>query len=179
MEELIDIDNYDDKLKDIKEKVSKNKKKEKKEEYLSKEDKKLKSKNKYQKYIILLLSCVTLFLSYHFLLQYTNNLENQIAIKQKLLLSYQQNINGSLKEIESIEYENDILKSEIKQYKAKYDDYYKQYELFKKENDKIIEYSDIIAEKGRKLRGKYNIYKKEFENISNTFHSFFESQNEK
>ena len=38
---------------------------------------------------------------------------------------------------------------------------------------------DIIAEKGRNLRGKYNKYKKEFENISNTFHSFFESQNEK
>jgi hypothetical protein len=37
----------------------------------------------------------------------------------------------------------------------------------------------MIAEKGRKLRGKYNKYKKEFENISNTFHSFFESQNEK
>ena len=84
MEELIDIDNYDDKLKDIKEKVSKNKKKEKKEEYLSKEDKKLKSKNKYQKYIILILSCVILFLSYHFLLQYTNNLENLKMIYLKV-----------------------------------------------------------------------------------------------
>ena len=176
MEELIDIDNYDDRLKNIKEKVSKNDKKEEKEKYLSKDDKKLKSKNKFQKYIILILSFIILFISYHFLLQYTNNLQNQVYIKQKLLLSYQQNINGSLKEIESIEIDNDRIKNEINQYKEKYEDYHKQYKELKEQNDKIIEYSDKLAAKGRKLRAKYNIYKKDFENISNTFHSFFENK---
>ena len=176
MEELIDIDNYDDKLKNIKEKVSKNDKKEEKEKYLSKDDKKLKSKNKFQKYIILILSFIILFISYHFLLQYTNNVQNQVYIKQKLLFSYQQNINGSLEEIESIEIDNDRIKNEINQYKEKYEDYHKQYKELKEQNDKIIEYSDKLAAKGRKLRAKYNIYKKDFENISNTFHSFFENK---
>ena len=175
MEELIDIDNYDDKLKNIKEKVSKTDKG-KKGDYLSKDDKKLKSKNKFQKYIILILSFIILFISYHFLLQYINNLQNQIYIKQKLLLSYQQNINGSLKEIELIKNENNKIKSEVKQYKEKYDDFYKQYKNFKEQNEKIIEYSNALAKKGRKLRDNYNLYKKKFENISNTFHSFFETK---
>ena len=39
MEELIDIDNYDDKLKDIKEKVSKNKKKRKRRNIYQKKTK--------------------------------------------------------------------------------------------------------------------------------------------
>ena len=42
MEELLDIENYDDKLKDIKAKVSKTKKTKPKDESLSKDDKKLK-----------------------------------------------------------------------------------------------------------------------------------------
>ena len=160
MEELIDIDNYDDKLKNIKEKVSKNDKKEKKEEYLSKDDKKLKSKNKFQKYIILILFFIILFISYHFLLQYISNLQNQIYIKQKLLLSYQQNINGSLKEIESIQNENNKIKNETIQYQKRYEDFYKQYKEFKEQNEKIVEYSNKLAKKGRKLRDKYNLYKK-------------------
>ena len=41
MEELLDIENYDDKLKDIKEKVSKTEKSKPKDESLSKADKKL------------------------------------------------------------------------------------------------------------------------------------------
>ena len=175
MEELIGIDNYDDKLKDLKEKVIKSDKKEIKEESLTKADKKLKSKNKFQKYIIIILSCIILFITYHFLLQYTNNLTNQLYIKEKQLLSYQQNLNGSKIELEQIEYENALLKKEINQYKEKYEEYYKQYQELKKENDRIIEYSDKLAEIGRKYREKYNKYKKDFESISNTFHSFFDS----
>ena len=84
MEELLDIENYDDKLKDIKEKVSKTEKSKPKDESLSKDDKKLKSKNKFQKYVILILSCIILFITYHLLLQYIDNLNNQVYIKEKL-----------------------------------------------------------------------------------------------
>ena len=85
MEELLDIENYDDKLKDIKEKVSKTEKSKPKDESLSKDDKKLKSKNKFQKYVILILACIILFITYHLLLQYIDNLNNQVYIKEKLL----------------------------------------------------------------------------------------------
>ena len=173
MEELVDIDNYNDKLNDIKEKVEKSTKNEPKEESFSKADKKLKTKNKFQKYIILILSCIILFISYHFLLQYIDNLTNQLYIKKKRLLSYQQNLNGSLKEIEQIKYDNKVLESDINQYKAIYKQYHKEYEALKKERERIIEQSKELYRVARKYREKYNLYKKDFENISNTFHSFF------
>ena len=175
MEELIDIDNYNEKLKDLKEKVSKTEKKKTKEQFLSKESKKLKVKNKYQKYIILTLSLIIVFISYHLLLQYIDNLQNQVSNKEKLLLSYQQNINDSLKELSLIEEENELIKKEINQYKEKYADYYIQYENLKKENNRLIEQSNKLYKKGNKYRDKYNKYKKDFENISNAFHSFFDT----
>jgi len=176
MEELLDIENYDDKLKDIKAKVSKTEKTKPKDESLSKDDKKLKSKNKCQKYIILILSCIILFITYHLLLQNIDNLNNQLYIKEKLLLNYQKNINGSLKELEQVEYENDVLKKEINQYKEKYVQYNEEYQKLKKENDKIVEYSKQLYSISNKYRKKYNEYKKEFETISNTFHSFFDTK---
>ena len=129
MEELIDIDNYNDKINYIKEKVSKSDKKNKK--VLSKNDKKLKSKNKIRKYIILILSFIIIFIAYHLLSQYEENMRSLLLIQEKNLLNYQQNINGSMREIEEIEYENDILEKEISKYKIKYEEY-------KIENNKLI-----------------------------------------
>ena len=165
-----------EKLNDIKEQIDQSEKKEAKEQFFSKADKKLKTKNKFQKYIILILSCIILFITYHFLLQYIDNLKNQVYIQEKHLLNYQQNINGSLKEIELITYENDLLEKEINQYKEKYEQYYKEYTALKKENDKIVEYSEKLYKIASKYREKYNAYKRDFETISNTFHSFFGQQ---
>ena len=44
------------------------------------------------------------------------------------------------------------------------------------ENDKIVEYSKQLYSISNKYRKKYNEYKKEFETISNTFHSFFDTK---
>ena len=165
-----------EKLNDIKEQIDQSEKKESKEQFFSKADKKLKTKNKFQKYIILILFCIILFITYHFLLQYIDNLKNQVYIQEKHLLNYQQNINGSLKEIELIIYENDLLEKEINQYKEKYEQYYKEYTALKKENDKIVEYSEKLYKIASKYREKYNAYKRDFETISNTFHSFFGQQ---
>ena len=165
-----------EKLNDIKEQIDQSEKKEAKEQFFSKADKKLKTKNKFQKYIILILSCIILFITYHFLLQYIDNLKNQVYIQEKHLLNYQQNINGSLKEIELITSENDLLEKEINQYKEKYEQYYKEYTALKKENDKIVEYSEKLYKIASKYREKYNAYKRDFETISNTFHSFFGQQ---
>ena len=165
-----------EKLNDIKEQIDQSEKKEAKEQFFSKSDKKLKTKNKFQKYIILILSCIILFITYHFLLQYIDNLKNQVYIQEKHLLNYQQNINGSLKEIELITSENDLLEKEINQYKEKYEQYYKEYTALKKENDKIVEYSEKLYKIASKYREKYNAYKRDFETISNTFHSFFGQQ---
>ena len=165
-----------EKLNDIKEQIDQSEKKESKEHFFSKADKKLKTKNKFQKYIILILSCIILFITYHFLLQYIDNLKNQVYIQEKHLLNYQQNINGSLKEIELITSENDLLEKEINQYKEKYEQYYKEYTALKKENDKIVEYSEKLYKIASKYREKYNAYKRDFETISNTFHSFFGQQ---
>ena len=165
-----------EKLNDIKEQIDQSEKKESKEQFFSKADKKLKTKNKFQKYIILILSCIILFITYNFLLQYIDNLKNQVYIQEKHLLNYQQNINGSLKEIELITSENDLLEKEINQYKEKYEQYYKEYTALKKENDKIVEYSEKLYKIASKYREKYNAYKRDFETISNTFHSFFGQQ---
>ena len=165
-----------EKLNDIKEQIDQSEKKEAKEQFFSKADKKLKTKNKFQKYIILILFCIILFITYHFLLQYIDNLKNQVYIQEKHLLNYQQNINGSLKEIELITSENDLLEKEINQYKEKYEQYYKEYTALKKENDKIVEYSEKLYKIASKYREKYNAYKRDFETISNTFHSFFGQQ---
>ena len=173
MEELINIDEYDNKLKDLKEKVYNSEKKEFEEEPIINDAKKLKSRNKFQKYIILILSCIILFITYHLLLQYKENLFNQVFIKTKSLLNYQKNLNGSLQELELVEYEKDSLKKELNQYKEKYVEYNETYQKLKKEYDKIVEYSEQIYRTGNKYREKYNAYKKEFETISNTFHSFF------
>ena len=173
MEELINIDEYDNKLKDLKEKVSNSEKKEFEEEPLINDTKKLKSRNKFQKYTILILSCIILFITYHLLLQYKENILNQVFIKTKILSNYQKNLNGSLQELEQVEYEKDSLKKELNQYKEKYVEYNETYQKLKKEYDKIVEYSEQIYRTGNKYREKYNAYKKEFETISNTFHSFF------
>lgn len=147
-----------------------------KNESLTKSNKKLKSKNKIQKYIIIILACFILFITYHFLLQYIDNKRSQVFIQKKLLLNYKQNINGSLKELEQIKEENDRLTDEINQFKEKYKQYLKDYESLKKENDKIVEYSEKLYKISNKYREKYNTYKKEFENISEIFHSFFEEK---
>ena len=173
MEELEDINEYDYKIKDLKEKVSNLEKKDINEESLSKDTKKLKSRNKFQKYIILILSCIIVFITYHLLLQYKENIYNQVFIKSKNLLNYQQNLNGSIKELEQIEYKKVLLKKELEQYKEKYVEYNEEYHKLKKEYDKIVEYSEQIYRTANKYREKYNAYKKEFEPISNTFHSFF------
>ena len=173
MEELVDINEYDYKLKDLKEKVSNSEKKDINEESLSKDTKKLKSRNKFQKYIILILSCIIVFITYHLLLQYKENIYNQVFIKSKFLLNYQQNLNGSIKELEQVEYNKVLLKKELEQYKEKYVEYNEEYQKLKEEYEKIVEYSDELYRIGNKFREKYNKYKKDFEKISNIFHSFF------
>ena len=173
MEELVDINKYDYKLKDLKENVSNSEKIDNDEESLSSDTKKLKSRNKFRKYIILILSCVILFITYHLLLQYKENIFNQVFIKSKNLLNYQQNLNGSTKELEQVEYQKALLKKELGQYKEKYVEYNQEYQKLKKEYDKIVEYSDELYRIGNEFREKYNKYKKDFEKISNIFHSFF------
>ena len=169
MEELLDIDYDKDKLKNIKENVNKsNIEKENKEIAMTKEEKKIRNKNKYQKYIIFILFCVILFIFYHFLLQYSENLKNS------LYLNYQENLKGREKEVNFSIYENNNLKEEIYQLQMKYANYAKQNTLLKEENDKIVKELEEIVKINQKYREKYNLYKKEFQNLSNTFHSFFE-----
>ena len=175
MEELIDIDYVNDKLKNIKEKVDKSDKdKEKKEIAMTKEEKKIRNKNKYQKYIILILIFVILFIFYHFLLQYSENLKNSLLLQEKLILNYKENLKGREKEVNLSIYENNNLKEEIYQLQIKYANYAKQNAILKEENDKIVKQIEEIVKINQKYREKYNLYKKEFQNLSNTFHSFFE-----
>ena len=176
MEELIDIDYVNDKLKNIKEKVDKSDKdKEKKEIAMTKEEKKIRNKNKYQKYIIVILICIILFIFYHFLLQYSENLKNSLYLQEKLILNYQENLKGREKELNMSIYENNKLKEEIFQLQMKYASYAKQNSILKEENDKIVKKLEEVAIINKKYREKYNLYKNEFQNLSNTFHSFFEN----
>ena len=175
MEELIDIDNDNDKLKNIKEKVVKSDNNNNKEKLiaLTKEEKKLRNKNKCQKYIILILSCISIFILYHLLMQYSENLKNTLNIQEKLLLNYQENLKGRESELNLSIYENEKLKEEIYQLQMKYESYSKQNKILKEEYDKITKSVEEIAKINQKYRDKYNIYKKEFQNLSETFHSFF------
>ena len=175
MEELIDIDYDKEKLKTLKENVDKSEKNNLKKEIISsKENKKIKNENKYQKYIILFLSALILFISYHFLLQYSENLKNSLYIEEKLILNYEENLKGRERELNSSISENNLLKKEIEELKTKYIAYKKQYEILKMENDKIVNELEEIAEINRKYKKKYDLYLKYFKNLSETFHSFFE-----
>ena len=175
---MIDYFNLDNKLlKDIKKESDKSNKKINSETSISKEDKKLKRKNKCQKYVILIMSCIILFISYHFLLQYSDNLKKTLYIKEKQLLNYQKNLDGREKELNLSLNENDLLKSELYQLQGKFITYSKQNEILKKEYDKILEELDKLVIENKKYKDKYNRYQKEFENISNTFHSFFNKSN--
>ena len=161
MTELIDLDNNNDKminyfnldnklLKDIKEESNKSNKKGNSETSISKEDKKLKKKNKCQKYVILIMFCIILFISYHLLLQYSDNLKKNLYIKEKQLLNYQKNLIGREKELNLSNNENELLKTEIYQLQAKFISYSKQYELLKSENDKILAAMDKLVEENKK-----------------------------
>ena len=117
--------------------------------------------------------CIILFISYHLLLQYSENLKNTLKIQEKLLLNYKENLIGREKELNLSLNENDVLKNEIYELQMKYVSYSKQYDILKNENDKIIRELEKLISENKKYREKYDLYKKEFQNLSNTFHSFF------
>ena len=175
MKELIEI-NYDkDILKNIKEEVDKSDKdKENKEITMTKEEKKIKKKNKWKNYIILIMLFIILFILYHLLLQYSENLQNSLNIQEKYLLNLEENIKGREKELNLSNHENNLLKEEIYELQLKYATYAKQNKILKEENEKILNALNEIISINKKYRDKYNLYKKEFEYLSNTFHSFFD-----
>ena len=174
MEELIDIDYDKDKLKNIKETVNNKDKKDKKEIAMTKEEKKIIKKYKLQKYIILILFFVILFILYHLLLQYSENLQNSVNIQEKLILNYEENLKGRERELNLSIYENDKLKEEIYQLQMKYATYAKENKILKEENDKIVKSLEELVKINQRYRTKYNKYKEYFQNLSETFHSFFE-----
>ena len=175
MGELIEI-NYDkDKLKNIKEEVDKSDKdKENKEITMTKEEKKIKNKNKWKNYVILIMLFIILFILYHLLLQYSENLQNSLNIQEKYMLNLEENIKGREKELNLSNHENKLLKEEIYELQMKYASYAKQNKILKEEHEKILNALNEIVSINKKYRDKYNLYKKEFENLSDTFHSFFE-----
>ena len=173
MEELIDIDYDNDKLKNIKEKV--NEKKENKDIIMTKKEKKIKKKNRWLKYIIFVMFFVIIFILYHLLLQYSENLQNTLNIQQKYLLNLKENLKGREKEINFSNNENNKLKEEIYQLQIKYATYAKQNKILKEEYSKVINELNKVVSINQEYREKYNLYKKEFQNLSDTFHSFFES----
>ncbi len=173
MEELIDIDYDNDKIKNIKEKV--NEKKENKDIIMTKKEKKIKKKNRWLKYIIFVMFFVIIFILYHLLLQYSENLQNTLNIQQKYLLNLQENLKGREKEINFSNNENNKLKEEIYQLQMKYATYSKQNKILKEEYSKVINELNKVVSINQEYREKYNLYKKEFQNLSDTFHSFFES----
>ena len=94
--------------------------------------------------------CIILFISYHLLLQYSDNLKKNLYIKEKQLLNYQKNLIGREKELNLSNNENELLKTEIYQLQAKFISYSKQYELLKSENDKILAAMDKLVEENKK-----------------------------
>ena len=118
---------------------------------------------------------VIIFILYHLLLQYSENLQNTLNIQQKYLLNLQENLKGREKEINFSNNENNKLKEEIYQLQMKYETYAKQNKILKEEYSKVINELNKVVSINQEYREKYNLYKKEFQNLSDTFHSFFES----
>ena len=173
MEELELIGMEDnEKIKDIEEKLVKEKEKKIKKIPKTKDEQSVRKVNKIQKYIIIIMLCVTVFLSYHFLMQYSENLKNTLETKQRLLLNYKENIKGSEKELNLSEYENEILQKEINELKEQYMSYNVSVTELKNEKEKIGKQMEEAVLMSQRYRSKYEIYKKKFENMSNIFHSF-------
>ena len=117
---------------------------------------------------------IIIFILYHLLLQYSENLQNSLNIQEKYLLNLEENIKGREKELNLSNHENNLLKEEIYELQLKYATYAKQNKILKEENEKILNELNKIISINKKYRDKYNLYKKEFEYLSNTFHSFFD-----
>ena len=175
MEELIEIDYDNDKLNNIKEKVDKSdKKKDNKDIAMTKKEKKMQKKNRWLKYIILIMFFVILFILYHLLIQYSENLQKTLKMQQKYMLNIQENLKGREHELNFSIHKNNKLKEEIYQLQMKYATYAKQNKMLKEEYDKIVNELNKVISINQNYREKYNLYYKEFQNLSDTFHSFFE-----
>jgi uncharacterized protein YoxC len=134
----------------------------------------MKKQNRWLKYIILIMFFVILFILYHLLIQYSENLQKTLKMQQKYMLNIQENLKGREHELNYSIHKNNELKEEIYQLQMKYAAYAKQNKMLKEEYDKIVNELNKVISINQNYREKYNLYKKEFQNLSDTFHSFFE-----
>jgi uncharacterized coiled-coil DUF342 family protein len=95
-------------------------------------------------------------------------------MQQKYMLNIQENLKGREHELNYSIHKNNELKEEIYQLQMKYAAYAKQNKMLKEEYDKIVNELNKVISINQNYREKYNLYKKEFQNLSDTFHSFFE-----
>ena len=75
---------------------------------MTKEEKKIKNKNKWKNYVILIMLFIILFILYHLLLQYSENLQNSLNIQEKYMLNLEENIKGREKEL-NLSHDNQCL----------------------------------------------------------------------
>ena len=127
---------------------------------------------KYQITLIILFSSL-IFLLYHYLLLYSENLDHSLLEYNNLIKNLKNEINMKKNEMDHIETKNLLLNDEITEMKNNYKEMEVTFQKLKEENYTIVMKHEELIKKNRNYTKLHKEIEIKFKNLSNTFHSFF------